>query len=351
MEKISEAELVQRYGTEAQIKKYESDGELKGYDKARILKRAAQYCTVFPMGNGEYKLTNFKKVPLTPEYIKTTKGLYKYTCPLILDYVLSNRKEGKVVLGKISLAQNIEMVSQYYCQMNYDLYATSDVLDLKLSVVYDYFNHVTESVNRYIMQTLEYLQKMNLIVFKKNYVFYWSNATPNGEGFSVANKTTIATDETMQIYTDALRYADEMTGAKTTRDRYFSGKSSKWSNYFHEKLGANGIMNVFPVYEIYIVNADKCKLYRSEFASSARLMSGLGKELRENVYKNAEARSVKLEDDCDVVDYLMACEFLSKICIGNPNLGKRLKLKMNEISKMSRDHKYRITEMEEYNEV
>ena len=347
MEKISESELVHRYGTESQINKYEEDSKLTGYNRKRVIERATQYCTVVPVGNKEYKLTNFKRVPLTPEYIKTTKGLYKYTCPLVLQYILDNVKDGKIILGMMSLAQNIEMVNQYYSLMNKDLITTSDVLELQLSLVYDYFDHVTGKINYYIRQTLDYLTKMNLIVYKKNYIFYWSKATPNGEGFNVVDKTTVATDDDMKIYTAALQYADEMTGAKTEKDRRFSNKSGMWDRYYHEKLGSYNIMNVFPVYEIYIVNEKQCRLYRSEFVSDDSLITGLGKELRESVYDNAVKRIAHPNMNFEETDYLMAYEFLSKICIGNLNIGKKLTTKMQEIAEINKDKKYKLIEIEE----
>ena len=346
MEKISESEFVHRYGTDAQIKKYEEEGVLSGYNKKRVIERASQYCTAVPIGNKEYKLTNFKKVPLTPQYIKTTRGLYKYTCPLVMQYILDNVKNGKIILGMMSLAHNIEMVNQYYSLMSKDLCATSDVLELQLSLVYDYFDHVTGKINYYIRQTLDYLTKMNLVVYKKNYIFYWSKATPNGDGFNVDNRTTVATDEDMKIYTEALKYADEMTGAKTERDRRFSNKSGMWDRFYHEKLGFHNIMNVFPVYEIYIVNEKQCRLYRDEFVSNDRLIIGLGRELRESVYDNAVKRIENPNMNYEEADYLMAYEFLSKICIGNLNIGKKLTAKMQEIAEINKDKKYKLIEIE-----
>jgi len=349
MEKISELELVQRYGTEAQIKKFETDGKLSGYNKKRVMERASQYCTVVPVGGGEYKLTNFKKVPLTPDYIKTTKGLYKYTCPLVMQHILDKSKDGKIILGMMSLAHSIDMVNRYYSIMNKDLHTTSDVLELQISLLYDYFDHVTGKINYYIRQTLDYLTKMNLVVYKKNYVFYWCKATPNGEGFNVSGKTTIATDEDMKIYTEALKYADEMTGVKTDRDRRFSSKSGEWDRYYHEKLGSCNVMNVFPIYEIYIVNEKQCRLYRNEFMSYDRLVMGLGKELRESVYDNAVKRIENPNMNFEEADYLMAYEFLSKICIGNFSIGKRLLAKMDEIEELNKDGKYKLIEVEEKN--
>ena len=42
----------------------------------------------------------------------------------------------------------------------------------------------------------------------------------------------------------------------------------------------------------------------------------------------------------------MAYEFLSKICIGNLNIGKKLTAKMQEIADINKDKKYKLIEIE-----
>ena len=88
MEKITEQELVERFGNECQKAHYKKSGKLTQSYKQNVLKTAAKYCTVTQLEDGRYKLTNQKHIAITPELTKTANNIYAYTCPLILDYIM-----------------------------------------------------------------------------------------------------------------------------------------------------------------------------------------------------------------------------------------------------------------------
>ena len=272
MERISEEELVARFATDRQKQKYEADRKLT-YDVRRgILERAKKYCTVTPMPDGTFKLTSQKKMPVT-DNSRLANGVYPYTCPLILQYLIDNNYNGKVVLGQMSLARHIEMINEYYSAMNGNEWVTAREMDLRLRAVYDFFGHVTDSVNRMIKQTLAYLQQLKLIICKENYIVKWADLSASGREVNMDVTTSIATDKEMEIFTGAVKYADTVCEIEIANDRYNSSKAHDWSKALRSKLKEHGIMDMFPVYEIYAVDLNDCKNFRNNYGDSATFFS------------------------------------------------------------------------------
>lgn len=112
-ETLTEQEFVERFGTEKQKEYYAEYGTLQHSYKQKLIKRAEKYCVVKQLKNGKYSLTKQKQVPLNPDYIKSATGLYQYTCPLILDYILNSNSD-KTIIGTVSLVQKSHIVSEHY---------------------------------------------------------------------------------------------------------------------------------------------------------------------------------------------------------------------------------------------
>lgn len=321
MEKISEEELVKRFGNTKQKEKYESQGKLTGSNKQNVLKSAQKYCTVTALENGMYKLTNQKAVAVTPDFPKTASGIYSYTCPLIVQYVM---KKEKSILGKICLASNIDMIADYYTSINYNPSLAADEFNLDRKAVYNYLENTTKLINYYIDETLKCLKKMQLVFYKTNYLVVKGKSKMIVDGAELNINSSIATEADLEIYKEAMREADVFAGTKNESERYYSTKSQDWSTKFYEILNSNGIMNVYPVYEVYTVHKDWCEEYRKQFAEDDVLVKGLGKEFKQKIYDNMLKRINKgkiSEDDSDV--FLIAYDFLSKICIGKPQLSQK----------------------------
>ena len=352
MERISEEELVARFATDKQKQKYELDRKLTYDVKRGVLERAKKYCTVTPMPDGTFKLTNQKKIPIT-DNSRLASGVYPYTCPLILQYLIDNNYNGKVVLGQMSLARHIEMINEYYSAMNGNEWVTAREMDLRLRAVYDFFGHVTDSVNRMIKQTLAYLQQLKLIICKENYIVKWVDLSASGREVNMDITTSIATDKEMEIFTGAVKHADTVCEIEVANDRYNSSKAHDWGKALRSKLKEHGIMDMFPVYEIYAVDIGDCKSFRNNYGDSATLMANLGKEFRNNVYNNVLKRINKsptsYEDFSD--DLLFAYSFLSKICLGKPKVNKAIQQKLDNIVKIRNVEKYTLNVRENGNEV
>ena len=332
-ETITEEELVSRFGTQSQKEYFQEHGKLDGSYKQNILAKAEKYCNVRQLRNGNYSLTKQRSVPINPEYIKSATGLYQYTCPLILDYIMNSSYE-KTIVGTVSLAEKSKIVSEYYKSIKGKPDLAIDSFKLNEAMAYDYLKHMTTSLNYYIEQTLKYLKQMQLIIYNSRHLVMRSNArvvgTANGkvEVQFVNQKPSLATDEEMAAYKDAVEQADIYAETKNASERYYSDKAEKWRERFHGVLNQYGITNVVEVYEIWTLHPDKCQEYRNAFEEDINvLIRGLSKEFKNKLCNNAANRI----DNIDLDEMKLTYNFLSRVCLGNPNLGKRIETKLKRI--------------------
>lgn len=340
MEKLTEQELVERFGNQEQKEKYKQEGALLKGNKRNVLANARKYCNIMPVGDGTYKITKMKKMAVTPDFIRTASGVYPYTCPLILSYVMEHDKS---LIGKMSLATSIKMVADYYTAINANPKLVAESFDLDLRSVWDYLKHVTDSVNYYIQKTLDYLKQMQLILYTSSYVFIKGNASAVQDGVSLKVEKYVGTDEDMQFYKEAVSQADIYADTKNASERIYGKKAKAWSSKLHEILSERDIMNVFQVYEVWTVNKDKCREYREKFEADEELMVGLGKEFRQKMYDNAFKRVTRNDKYADDgADILLAYNFLSRICIGEPKLSEKTKKKIQKIVDVQENDRYRL---------
>ena len=326
-ETITEEELVERFGID------------DGY-KQRLLSRAEKYCKVKQLKNGKYSLTKQKQVPINPEYIKSATGLYQYTCPLILDYVM-NSQHDKAIVGTVSLAERSQIISEYYKSVKSKPDLTINSFSLNKAAAYDYLKHMTTSLNYYIEQTLKYLKQMQLIIYNSRHLIIRSavRAIGTSDGHTEVQYTmqtpSLATEEEMEIYKSAVEQADIYAETKTASERYYSDKAEKWSEKFHTVLNQYGIMNVCEVYEIWTIHPDKCVKYRNAFENdTSKLVYGLSKEFKNKLCNNAINRVGN-----DIDEFELTYNFLSKVCLGNPKIGKRIETKLKKIQQEDNNSK------------
>ena len=101
---------------------------------------------------------------------------------------------------------------------------------------------------------------------------------------------------------------------------------------FHAVLNQYGIMNVCEVYEIWTIHPDKCNEYRNAFEhDTSKLVYGLSKEFKSKLCNNAVNREID--------EFELTYSFLSKVCLGNPKIGKRIENKLKKIQQEDNNSK------------
>ena len=336
-ETLTEQEFVERFGTERQKEYFAEHGKLQDSYKQSILRRAEKYCTVKQLKNGKYSITKQKQIPLNPEYIKSATGLYQYTCPLVLDYILNSNSD-KTIIGTVSLAQKSHIVSEHYKTVKHSPDLTSEAFKLNEEVSYDCIKHMADTLNHHIKQTLKYLKQMQLIVYTTNYLVFKSEFSQVvlDDGTVTTQRINyppfIATDEEMKIYRKAVEEADIYAGTTKASERYYSKKAEEWNRRFHEVLLEYGITNMCEVYEIWTVHHDKCVEYRNMFESDIKkIVFNLAKDFKNKLITNALKRTTEIEIDEIELTY----NFLTRLCIGNTQLNQRIVKKLQAIKRAS----------------
>ena len=117
---ISEHELVELYGSEAQKKSYFDNGRFIGSYKTALFKKINKYCDVKPIKRKNqienmYKIIKVYKYPLPSNYDKMQKSLYKYIVPLILNSLINGHDKNnsiEITVGK--WAREINMINRNY---------------------------------------------------------------------------------------------------------------------------------------------------------------------------------------------------------------------------------------------
>lgn len=352
-ETLTEQEFVERFGTEKQKEYFAEHGTLQYSYKQKLIQRAEKYCTVKQLKNGKYSITKQKQIPLNPEYIKSATGLYQYTCPLVLDYILNSGNE-KTIIGMVSLAQKSHIVSEYYKTVRHSPDLTSKTFKLNEDISYDCIKHMADTLNYHIEQTLKYLKQMQLIVYNTNYLVFKSEFSQIvSEDGSISTqrlnyKPFIATDREMEIYRKALEEADIYADTSNLSERYYSKKAEQWNRKFHEVLLKHGITNMCEVYEIWTVHQDKCIEYRNMFEKDInKIVFNLTKDFKTKLISNASKRMTEIKIDEIELTY----NFLTRLCVGNSKLNQRIIKKLQNIKKtIGNNNKYTEIEFNELDE-
>lgn len=316
MKRLSEAEFVERFGSEQIKEKYKQEGRLKVSTQKYLIQQAKKEFNTVSVSHGTYKISGIKKDI-------DVKGVYQYTCPLILDYLIDEKKCKKIVTSNISLANEINMISEYYKSLSHNPDKVSDITEIDINIVYDYFSHATQRINYYIEKTLEHLEKMCMVIYKNNYLIQeTNNVSVVGCQVEIQSQWRIANDDDMKIYSNALEISDRTHNIKTKNERYYGHKAFEWKKTLFKELGKHNIMNIVSAFEVYPVNLDKCKSYREQFyKDDRRLIKSMVSEIKDMLYSNAIKRNEGITDE----ETLETCyKILSNICIGKPKVKKQI---------------------------
>lgn len=91
--KITERELVQLFGSDAQKKSYKENGRFIGNYKNTIFKKINKYCKIEECdkedGRRMYNITDIYAYPLPSNFNKMNQSLYQYIVPLLLTNLIN----------------------------------------------------------------------------------------------------------------------------------------------------------------------------------------------------------------------------------------------------------------------
>lgn len=159
MEKITERELVERFGTEIQMRQYEEQGKLVGYLKKRVLDRAKHCCTVTPLEHKMYKLTAIKSERYVNNAVRSHNDVYKDILPVVMSVFCTENS----VNDWRAIAIKANLVDKRLFVWSRNSIVVSEISGKSVDEVYTYFGKMREFIKYYVDKSIEYLLKGNFI--------------------------------------------------------------------------------------------------------------------------------------------------------------------------------------------
>lgn len=346
--KLTEQELVQMFGSDAQKKSYAENEKFIGTYKSSLMKKAVKYCDVkeYKKENGRmtYKISQVYDTPLPSNFNKMNTSLYKYIVPLVLDtLVFDHDKNNSIEITVGKWAREINMVNHNYNLIKYNREDTSKEFQIRINEVNEFFDKADHMINWYIENALDYLKSAGLIIWREvNRV-----TMEESDGKSVIDEngnvevnvnlsSHQASKEEMEYYSQCIAIADKEAGIENAGERYYSQKAKHYKEILKRELYKRKIKYIYSTYEAYYVHLDRCQSLLKQFNFSDRnsLVDKFNKEFSEMMIKNAGIRFDKnvAKYLLDKEDYILSFKNLCEITIDNNTeyMGKRIREKNND---------------------
>ena len=331
--KITEQELVELFGSDAQKKSYAENGKFVSSYKNALFKKANKYCLIEECGKKDKRnIYNIKKVydyPLPSNFNKMNKSLYKYIVPLILNSLINGHDKNnsiEITVGK--WAREINMVNHNYNLIKYNREDSSKEFQIRLETINEFFDKADHMISWYIENALDYLKSAGLIIWRQvNRVNVEesdgeSTIDQNGNVEVTINLTSHqASKEEMDYYSQCVAIADKEAKIENAGERYYSKKSKYFQEVLKRELYKRKIKCIYSTYEAYYVHLDKCQALLDHFGkfNSKKLINDFNKEFSEMIVENAGIRFDKNESKylLSKDNYILSFENMCEITIDN----------------------------------
>lgn len=345
--KITEQNLVELFGSDTQKKSYRENGRFIGNYKSAMFKKINKYCNIEECekenGRHTYNITEIYKYPLPNSLPKMQKSLYKYICPLILNYLIDNnynkQRSIDITVGKWS--REINMVNRNYNLVKYNKEDTSKETQYPIELIYEFIEKTDDMLDYYITSALDYLKSAGLIIWREvhrlNIEISDTEKVIIDENGKVSLPLHIesrqATKEDMEYYSECIKIADEEANINNYTERYYSKKSNRFNEVLKRELYKKKIKCVYKTYEAYYIDPEKCKYILNQFQQTNRkeLITEFNEEFTSMILENASKRFNKFPSKylyCNGEDdYILRQEGLCEMTIANETeyLGNRIK--------------------------
>lgn len=346
--KYTEKELVELFGSNAQKKSYEENGHFISNHKATLFKKINKYCAIQKLDEKKnskhlYEISQVYNHPLPNNFDKMQKSIYKYICPLILNYLIDHEytesRKIDITIGKWS--REIHMVNHNYNLIKYNKENTAKETLYPIDLIYEFIDKTDDMLDYYITNALDYLKSAGLIIWRDVYrinveVSDTNNVTIDQDGnvsLPLHFESRQATEEEMNYYSKCVAIADKAANINNSTERYYSKKSNLFNEVLKRELYKRKIKCIYKTYEAYYVDIEKCKYILNLFDYTDRkaLIQNFNEEFTSMILENANKRFNKFPEKylyCDgESDYMLCQEGMCEMTIANETeyLGARIK--------------------------
>lgn len=302
---ITEAELVERFGTSKQKESYKNNnGFVGGKQRATLMDEVSRFMKIKPLTNKRYQVTSLLPYEIPKKFPQMNSELYQYVIPVILNKLINGRDEkNKVIFTIGKWARYLDMVNSNYDLVKYNINVAVDNVFTEYSgnEIFDFFMKADGVIDNCIKTSLEYLAKTGAIAWNPILRICYETVDPESTVIDpVTNKYIMgiktddhtATDEEREYYYQCMRIADLAADITNSSERYYSYKSRKYNEVLTQELRKKNIKFVYQTYEAFYLNADKCNflysLFKIKDIEKTRLKLNL--ELIKRITANAKTR-------------------------------------------------------------
>lgn len=344
---VTEKELVELFGSDAQKKSYDENGRFVSKYKASLFKKINRYCKIHECekenGRRTYEITEIYDYPLPANFNKMNQSLYQYIVPLLLTSLINGHDEHNkidVTVGK--WAREINMVNRNYNLVKYNREDASKETQYSLSTINEFYDKADNMIDWYITNALDYLKSAGLIIWREVHRVNEEKSSveniidENGNvNVDISIDTHQASEEEMEFYSQCISVADKTARIENAGERYYSKKSKLFGEVLKRELYKKKIKCVYKTYEAYYVNLDKCRFVLQQFGKldMDNLISDFNKEFTNMLVGNAEKRFDKYPDNyltyATKNDYSLTFQGLCEITVDKNTeyLGNRIREK------------------------
>lgn len=307
---ITEKQLVELFGSDAQKRSYAENGRFVGNYKNAIFKKIDKYCKIEECGKENnrrlYKITDVYRHSLPANFSKMNKSLYRYIVPLLLNKLVDGHDENNkidITIGK--WAREISMVNRNYGLVKYNREDASRETHYPISVINEFYNKTDDMIHWYITNAFEYLKSAELVIWRKAYRINREISSRENVIDEKGNvKVDISIDshqaskEEIEYYSQCIAVADKIAKIENANERYYSKKAKHFSEALKRELYKRAIKCAYKTYEACYISLDECKFVLNQFGKldTDSLIKEFNREFTDMIIGNAEKRFEKYPD-------------------------------------------------------
>lgn len=342
----TEQEIVEMYGSPAQVRSYKELGYMQTKNKKTLLEKVSRYCNITEVSKHMYEITEVYPYIIPANFKKMNSSIYQYIVPLILEKIVHGHDQTRkidITLGK--WAREINMVNHNYNLCKYNKEDTSKMSGYRLDTVNEFYNKSDDMIEYYIMNALDYLKSAGLIIWRDVYKVTYEKSdekiTIDSDGVihaDISLETRQASKEDMDFYSACIDVADEEAKINNATERYYSKKSKRFNEVLKRELYKRKIKYIYKTYEAYYVNLDKCQFVLNKFPMSNTddIIQRFNAAFTEMIVGNANKRFKKCPSKYityeNIDDYALCIKGLCEITINSDTeyLSQRIREKNME---------------------
>ena len=316
--KITNKELVESFGTNNLIDRYQRDNKITGRDKQLLLNKAKKFCNIEDLGRGQYIIHKIYGVEKDDLILPLKKGLYNFLTPLILSKLVEEHYQNnnfKITLPFLGWAKKFDIVNDNYSLIKYNQNKSSEQLGIDKETMFEYFEKMDDCIKYYMQECLTTLSKqsgLDLIDFDSIKMVRKQKliSEPNDNGgidLIPSEWDEVVSDNDRKFVYDCESKAKAFANIVDNKEKFYGTKSLIYNKELKRLLRERNILFMYSAFNIYCKNIDEIKKTFTKFAdvtldNNNNFITTFNEKFLEYIdkkAKNIHNKEQKKEDNAD----------------------------------------------------